>query len=220
MRDTLLFDLDGTLIDSIPLIVASFRHTLQTHLGEAPSDAALVRGIGTPLRTQLGLLQLRLDPPEAAEALEQLRTAEVALRGTDAGVLDLAANRLGQARAVLLLGRADESEAIVAAGLDQVGEDAPLLAAEAHLQLGEVAMARGHVAAARTGFQQAVMRLSGVGADRQAAQLWFDLGELLEQVGEAALARVRAQFDWPRVAEQTARLAGVAPASGTSVWQR
>ena len=43
---------------------------------------------------------------------------------------------------------------------------------------------------------------------------------LASALGEAALARVRAQFDWPRVAEQTARLAGVAPASGTSVWQR
>jgi len=66
VRDTLLFDLDGTLIDSIPLIVASFRHTLQTHLGEAPSDAALVRGIGTPLRTQLGLYS---SDPEVVERL-------------------------------------------------------------------------------------------------------------------------------------------------------
>lgn len=152
-------------------------------LEEGPGGRNLAR-----LRTQLGLLQLRLDPPEAAEGLEQLRTAEVALRGTDAGVLDLAANRLGQARAVLLLGRVEESEAIVVAVLDEVGDGAPLIAAEAHLQLGEVALARGHVAAARTGFQQAVLRLSSVGADRQAAQLWFDLGELLEQVGEAALA--------------------------------
>jgi len=63
-----------------------------------------------------------------------------------------------------------------------------LLAAEAHLQLGEVALARGHVAAARTGFQQAVMRLSAVGADRQAAQLWFDLGAHLEQVDQSAPA--------------------------------
>ncbi len=63
-----------------------------------------------------------------------------------------------------------------------------LLAAEAHLQLGEVALARGHVAAARTGFQQAVMRLSAVGADRQAAQLWSDLGAHLEQVDQSALA--------------------------------
>ena len=53
MRDPLLFDLDGTLIDSIPLILSSFRHTLVEHLGAAPTDAELVAGIGTPLRTQL-----------------------------------------------------------------------------------------------------------------------------------------------------------------------
>jgi pyrophosphatase PpaX len=53
LRNPLLFDLDGTLIDSIPLILASFRHTLVEHLGAAPSDAELVAGIGTPLRTQL-----------------------------------------------------------------------------------------------------------------------------------------------------------------------
>lgn len=152
-------------------------------LEEGPGGRNLAR-----LRTQLGLLQLRLDPPAPQEALEQLRAAEVALLGTDASVLDLASNRLGQARAVLMLGRTGESEQLVADVLEQVGEEAPLLAAEAHLQLGEVAMARGHVAAARTGFQQAVMRLSAVGADRQAAQLWFDLGAQLEQVGQAALA--------------------------------
>ena len=34
--DHVLFDLDGTLIDSIPLILESFRYTLRTHLGARP----------------------------------------------------------------------------------------------------------------------------------------------------------------------------------------
>lgn len=152
-------------------------------LEEGPGGRNLAR-----LRTQLGLLQLRLDPPQPQEALHQLQAAEAALRETDASVLDLASNRLGQARAALLLGRAGDSQAIAEAVLADVGEQAPLVAAEAHRQLGEVAIARGHVAAARTGFQQAILRLGAVGADRQAAQLWFDLGGLLEQVGEAELA--------------------------------
>ena len=50
---TFLFDLDGTLIDSIPLIMASFRHTMRTHLGAVPDDAAWRAGFGTPLRPQL-----------------------------------------------------------------------------------------------------------------------------------------------------------------------
>ena len=50
---TCLFDLDGTLIDSIPLIMESFRHTMRTHLGAVPDDAGWRAGFGTPLRPQL-----------------------------------------------------------------------------------------------------------------------------------------------------------------------
>ena len=35
---TYLFDLDGTLIDSIELIMSSFRHTMLTHRGAVPPD--------------------------------------------------------------------------------------------------------------------------------------------------------------------------------------
>ena len=50
---TCLFDLDGTLIDSIDLIMASFRHTMRTHLGSVPDEAGWRAGFGTPLRSQL-----------------------------------------------------------------------------------------------------------------------------------------------------------------------
>jgi pyrophosphatase PpaX len=43
-----LFDLDGTLIDSVPLIVASMRHAFEGH-ANAPTDADWVAMIGTPL---------------------------------------------------------------------------------------------------------------------------------------------------------------------------
>jgi len=49
---TLLFGLDGTLIDSIRLILDSYHHTLAVH-GVAPrSDSEWLRGLGTPLRVQ------------------------------------------------------------------------------------------------------------------------------------------------------------------------
>ncbi len=51
--DTYLFDLDGTLIDSIELILASYRHTFRVHGKPLPPDEAWIVGIGTPLRTQL-----------------------------------------------------------------------------------------------------------------------------------------------------------------------
>ena len=51
---TCLFDLDGTLVDSIPLIVDSFRHAITAHTDHRPTDQELIAGIGTPLVEQLG----------------------------------------------------------------------------------------------------------------------------------------------------------------------
>ena len=50
--DTLLFDLDGTLIDSVQLILDSYHHTLKVHGIPARSDEDWLRGVGTPLRAQ------------------------------------------------------------------------------------------------------------------------------------------------------------------------
>ena len=49
---TFLFDLDGTLIDSIELILRSYRHTMRTHRGVEPPDAVWMEGLGTPLWVQ------------------------------------------------------------------------------------------------------------------------------------------------------------------------
>lgn len=49
----LLLDLDGTLIDSSELILASYRHTMREHLGEAPPDSEWLDGMGKTLRVQL-----------------------------------------------------------------------------------------------------------------------------------------------------------------------
>lgn len=49
-----LFDLDGTLIDTIEFILASVRHTFADR-ARGPTDAEWIAGIGTPLRTQLAV---------------------------------------------------------------------------------------------------------------------------------------------------------------------
>jgi pyrophosphatase PpaX len=51
---TYLFDLDGTLIDSVELILRSYRHTVRVHLGKVPPDELWLEGMGTPLWAQLG----------------------------------------------------------------------------------------------------------------------------------------------------------------------
>jgi pyrophosphatase PpaX len=50
---TVLFDLDGTLIDSVGLILASHRHATEEVLGAALPDPVLRAGIGTPLMAQM-----------------------------------------------------------------------------------------------------------------------------------------------------------------------
>ena len=49
----ILFDLDGTLIDSIQLIVEAAEHAFRGRSGRSPSRTEWVAGIGTPLLTQL-----------------------------------------------------------------------------------------------------------------------------------------------------------------------
>ncbi|MGH7580405.1 MAG: HAD-IA family hydrolase [Gemmatimonadales bacterium] len=54
---TVLFDLDGTLIDSVQLILDSYHHTLAAHGLPPRSDAEWLEGIGTPLTAQFGAWQ-------------------------------------------------------------------------------------------------------------------------------------------------------------------
>jgi pyrophosphatase PpaX len=50
---TYLFDLDGTLLDSIQLILTSFHHMSRVHLGRELPDEFWLAGVGTPLRSAL-----------------------------------------------------------------------------------------------------------------------------------------------------------------------
>lgn len=49
----LLFDADGTLLDTHDLILSSMRYTINEGCNESYSDAELMRGVGTPLPDQM-----------------------------------------------------------------------------------------------------------------------------------------------------------------------
>jgi len=51
--DPVLFDLDGTVVDTVELIVLSFRHAVRTVLGEDLPDEHITAGVGQPLMTQM-----------------------------------------------------------------------------------------------------------------------------------------------------------------------
>lgn len=51
--DAILFDADGTLIDTYEIILASMRYSINEVLGKNCSDAELMHGVGTPLIDQI-----------------------------------------------------------------------------------------------------------------------------------------------------------------------
>ncbi|MDP6410114.1 MAG: HAD-IA family hydrolase [Planctomycetota bacterium] len=67
----ILFDLDGTLIDSVDLILASYRHTLRVHRGvDLPREHSRA-GLGRPLAEQFALFTS--DECEIAAMIETYR---------------------------------------------------------------------------------------------------------------------------------------------------
>ncbi len=62
-----LFDLDGTLADTIPLLLASMRAAYAAVGGDGPSDREWLRGMGMPLRSQF--MHFESNDLERVEAL-------------------------------------------------------------------------------------------------------------------------------------------------------
>jgi tetratricopeptide (TPR) repeat protein len=141
------------------------------------------------LRNTLGRMQLELDPPDVNEAMRHLEQAAEELVWSSASPGEIASNRLGIARAYYLDGdllQAREACSEVIAALN--GED-PILTADAEALSGQVAAAGGDLDGARRAYRRAVFVLTGIGADRDAAQLWFELADLFEDVGDIEASR-------------------------------
>ena len=140
------------------------------------------------LRTKLGIMQLQLDPPQIAEAKQNLEQAAEELQWCSAGAWTSGAMswlRLGPTTSVAISTplRDDDARARDLRTL------APLTAADAKSLEGQVHAARGDVAGAAAAYREAVMILTGVGSDRAAAEMWFELAGLLEEVNEFDAAR-------------------------------
>lgn len=140
------------------------------------------------LRTELGIQQLLVDPPMPSEALANLRRSAHELEVIGAAAGDLADNRLAQARAHFLLGQLEMAGELARQSASAEARSAPIIAANAQALLGQIAVSEGELTEARSHFQEAATTLTRVGADRAAAQLWFELGSLLEAVGEPSQA--------------------------------
>ncbi len=137
---TVLFDLDGTLINSVDLIVDSYQHTFRVHGVPILSREEILVGLGTPLRVVFG--NMTGDDDQVTEWIATYR--EYNLSHHDAQVtaypgavamvhtirasgfrmgLVTSKNRAGAQRGLSLVGLGDTMEIII--GADDVVQPKP-----------------------------------------------------------------------------------------------
>lgn len=91
---TVLFDLDGTLIDSIDLIVDSYLHVVRRHSLPPLSRAEIIDGIGTPLVAVFG--RMTDDAATIAEWIATYREFNLAHHDTRVRAMPGAVNLVEQ----------------------------------------------------------------------------------------------------------------------------
>lgn len=74
-RLALLFDLDGTLVDTVDLILSSMRAAFDGCPGRRPTEAEWIAGMGKPLRVQLGEF---VAPADLEAVVDRYRTHQQA----------------------------------------------------------------------------------------------------------------------------------------------
>ncbi len=146
-------------------------------MGEGQDSRNLAR-----LRTEVGRLHLELDPPDLAGARANLEQAAADMLWSSATPVDMAWTLLGLAKVSFLAGDLAQSRDLIGQAQDTADGHA-LLEAEALTLDGRTHAAEGATEQAAACYQRAVLVLSGIGADQGAAQLWFDLADLLHGVG-------------------------------------
>jgi tetratricopeptide (TPR) repeat protein len=172
-----------------------------------------VRDVGR-LRIQLGSIMLRSDPPRLDDAKEQLRLADLELDWSEASPADRARNKGVSAQALLMEGDVEQARACAMQVLDEAGADFPLVSVDALMLLGQAAWHTGEHEQAKDWYRRAIAMLTSYGADREAAQVWFEIGTLTAQAGlvaESADAFRRAAAS----TGLTSRLPVVAPPAST-----
>jgi pyrophosphatase PpaX len=116
--DPVLFDLDGTVVDTVELIVLSFRHAVRTVLGEDLPDEYITAGVGQPLMTQME----RLSPEHAQELYDVYREYnhrrhDELIRGFDGVAEALAALRSAGRRLGIVTSKSRDTTAMAFAAV-------------------------------------------------------------------------------------------------------
>jgi len=148
------------------------------------------------LKSTRAWILLNQEPPRPEAARDLLHAALPTLTQHDsAGAVASAEVELS--RAELMLGDPARARAHALAALNRLGYDTPIETARAHTALGEALAADGDRAGAQERLHAAAALLSDVGADREAAALWRQIGDAHGRLGEPerAMAAYRNAMD-------------------------
>ena len=139
------------------------------------------------LRVTYAWLLLQQYPPQAEKALELLDSVRSDLV-EHAGSVDVGSCDAERARALLALGRADEARQAAEQSLAGLGDQPGFESARARLLLGRVLREQGDHAGCFDQCTAAAATLESLGASRQAAAVWRELGDMYRDLGRADVA--------------------------------
>jgi tetratricopeptide (TPR) repeat protein len=153
-------------------------------LGESDDTRNLAR-----LREERGRLLLRARPDQAGQARDLLLEAQKELAETSNGPVDNAWCLTTIAKAEIVLGNPIEAIRLAEEALECAGDGSRLVVAGALIVLGHgYVLLDRHDEAAKTlqdaGGQLQSMQAQGMHTSRQAAQVWFELAEVLGRSGD------------------------------------
>lgn len=172
-------EMQGDIASALPLA----RRAL-AHFREGQDDRNLAR-----LGLQLSRLELQDDHPDYPATIARLTQTREALLGSSASVVDIATCDITLADAHLSAGDPDRAVDIAIRAREAVGNEVPAVAAESLVIQGRAAALNGHSGHAKEAYHAAIALLTSMSADRSAAQLWVELAELLEEIGDLDAAR-------------------------------
>jgi transcriptional regulator with XRE-family HTH domain len=135
------------------------------------------------LRSQLGIFQLRLDPPEVDDAEHNLQQAALEMSAANTTPADRARNDLALAQAHMLLGDLPAAQSEADTVFQSTRDEYPLIAAEARMLAGSVFAMEGDLEQAKAAARESALLLSSIDAEQALGQLWFDLADMLESLG-------------------------------------
>lgn len=135
------------------------------------------------LRLLLGRLHLQTDRPAIADAIKQVEAARRQMRASSASAVDLTVCEVTLAKAHLLAGDARRAAETALEAEHGAPIEAVIVRASALVVLGQARAALAQPDEALAAYRQASDLLRLAGSDRVAAQIWFDLADLLRDQG-------------------------------------